>query len=316
MGGRMKWFKYGCFGCLGLLALLLVIAGTIGGLAWQRSTSIKMEDRVVTRDLPGEAGGPGTQGVPAGDLAADMPGSADSPGGPAAGRVLLDLSSAEFRIEPGEPGEPIRVEGSFDRSRYALEESFESAEGGSWEYTVRFRRVGGSGLITALSEFMGGARPRVTVRLPPDHPMALDIELKRGGLEADLGGLWLTQADLDLAMGGSQVRFDTPLRQPMGRLAIKGRMGGGSFEKIGNASPSILEVGFEMGGMNLDLGGDWANDAEISIKASMGGGSVRLPRGVSCEGLPEDAGECEAAGPQSPTLSFTISARKKDLKFY
>lgn len=86
---------------------------------------------------------------------------------------------------------------------------------------------------------------------------------------------------------------------------------------IGNASPRRLEVGFRMGGMDLDLRGRWIADAEIDISGSMGGGSVRLPRDVVIEGI--RVGGLEAPSDpelKPPTLKFSTSSTMGELQFY
>lgn len=308
----MKWFKYGCFGCLGVLALLLVAGAVIWGLAYQKTASMDVQEQILTHPLE-EA-----PAVTAEALAADMPagaGEAMEASRPVPGRVTLNLSQADFRVEPAGPGEPLRVEGTFDRNSYTLEESFEAADDGGWDYQVRFSRSEGAGLLTTLSEMISGARPKLAIYLPPGHPMALKADVKQGGLTAELGGLWITEADLDFAMGGFDFRVSEPLREPMERMVIRGQMGGGSFAQLGNASPRSLEVEFKMGGLSLDLHGAWKQDARIAIEQSMGGAHVGLPSGVNFEGLPPEAGTRPQAGPDAPTLTFEVSGSSGDLKF-
>jgi hypothetical protein len=67
--------------------------------------------------------------------------------------------------------------------------------------------------------------------------------------------------------------------------------------------------------MILDLRGQWARDAEISLTQSMGGGVLHLPRDVAIEGLsvarstqPVDV---EA---KPPTLRFTASSSMGELE--
>ena len=127
--------------------------------------------------------------VPPAALSADLP-PAEAPR--AGGRVVLDLSEAEFRIEPGLPGEPIRVEASYDRNSSTLEEIFEPGVSGAWTYTVTFQRD--AGFLAKLFEGMSGKSPKVRVLIPPDVPIDLDMRLSEGEAIVRLGGLWLTSA--------------------------------------------------------------------------------------------------------------------------
>lgn len=306
-----KWLKYSCLGCLGVVAVIVLIVGGIMGLAWNRANSARVEEMVLTRDLPAPAESPGLTPEA---IAGDMPDAAPLVTGAAPGRVVLDLSDADFHISAGVPGEPVRLEASYDLNSFDLEESFEEAGDGTWDYRVRFQRSGSWSIIGILSQIMGGHSPRMTLYLPPDSPLALDLDLSHGGARMDFGGLWLTEADLEVSMGGFEVEFSEPLREPMQRLSVDFSMGGGAFGSIGNASPRTLEVSSHMGGMELDLGGRWIEDAAIRVDASMGGIAVRLPDGVRIEGL-DDSGRNRSGPEGAPLLTFTLDVESGEVEF-
>lgn len=302
--GGQSCLKTGCLVLVGCLGLGVMIVALGVGLAWMKASSSKPESQVLTRPVPEPAP------VPPSSLAADLPAQASAAGG----RVVLDLSEAEFMIEPGPPGEPIRVEASYDRASGALEETFEPGDAGSWTYTVRFKRE--AGFLAKLFEGMAGKTPKMRVLIPPDVPIDLDISLSEGEGKVRLGGLWLTSADLEFAMGGVEMSIDEPLKEPMESLSIKTSMGGGSFRSLGNASPRRLDVDISMGGMDLDLSGRWLRDAEIQIRQSMGGAGVTLPDGVIIEGIDHPrAGRQASKEIPLPVLRFTVSSEMGELKF-
>jgi len=302
-----SWIKYGCFGCLGLVAVVVLVIAGVAGIAMSRARSMQVEEQVLSRELPG---------VSPEALAADMPPLAPPPPDmPAAvpGQVELELSEGDFVVEPAEPGEPARVEATFDKTAYTLSEGFTRDDEGGWVYRVAFHRTARSSLLTSLSELISGKKPKVHIFLPRDVPMDLDLEVTRGGGEVDLGGLWLVNGKLDFTMGGVKLDFAEPLARPAESLSIHGSMGGAALMSLGNASPARLDVDFQMGGMHLDLRGRWTGDARIDIQHGMGGGNVKLPRNVNIRGL--DAYEEEAPDPNRPTLTFTTSSRMEDLQF-
>ncbi len=306
-----KWLKYSCLGCLGMVALVILVVAGILGLAWNKANSARVEEQVLTRDLPAPEE---TPGLPPESIAADMPDAGHLAAGSPAGRVVLDLSDADFHISPGVPGEPARVEATYDLDSYKLEETLEQGEDGTWVYAVRFHREGSWSIIGILSEMISGHSPRVTLILPPDSPIALDLDLHHGGARIDLGGLWLTSADFGVSMGGFDVRFSEPLREPIERLSIDASMGGAVFGFIGNASPRALEVSHRMGGMELDLRGRWSADARIEVSSSMGGAVVRLPLDVGIDGL-DSAGRNRTGPEGAPTLTFVVDTEMGELEF-
>jgi len=69
-----------------------------------------------------------------------------------------------------------------------------------------------------------------------------------------------------------------------------------------------------MGGLTVDLGGQWVRDADIRIASAMGGAQLRLPDGVDIRGLATD----RIAAPRQPeipvpTLNMSVSSRLGDM---
>ncbi len=300
-GTGRTFLKWGCFGCLGCLGVVLVLFLVAVGVGWLSARSAKLEDEVLSRDLP--------------PVATAAPSRADAPAAPseappaaeaaAAGRVVLDLAQAEFDVEPGEPGGKARVEAHYDKQVYELVETLEQPPDGPWIYRVGFERTG-VGWALGLRELFGATATKVTVFLPPDVPLDLEIRIRQGGAKIELGGLWLTSVELDTAQGGGDLRVSEPLRAPMQRFDLTARMGGMSVRSLGNASPAEVRVDVSMGGMDLDLRGAWVRDAAIELKSSMGGLDVILPRDVAIRGVPGQ-GLPESPEPEvrRPTLTFS-----------
>ncbi len=289
-------FKYGCLGCLGIVAVLLVAVAVLVGIAWVGVENEAVEDRVLSPAIPA---------------------ALEAPEGTAGGRIILNVRKAELNVEAAEPGEPMRVEARYDTNSFSLEERLEPGSGGgeAWTYEMTFE--GRLGAISSFRKLFGGATPKLTVYIPSDVPLQLDLDMREGGAWVELGGLWLTSANINLEMGGLELSVSEPLREPMEHLVIRSAMGGASMSLVGNASPRRLDVSYRMGGMDLDLRGQWIADAEIDISGSMGGGAVRLPKDVVIEGI--GFGGLEAPSDpelKPPTLTFSTNSNMGELQFY
>ena len=206
------------------------------------------------------------------------------------------------------------MEATYDVNGYQLVEGFEEGEDGTWTYRVSFQRTS-SMMMALLGQIFGGVEPQVHVYLPPDAPLELDVKLREGGSEIELGGLWLTSADIDFARSGFVLEIDEPLKEPMDSLTLHGMMGGANLEDIGNASPRKLEVDLRMGGMNLDLRGQWMQDSDISITWDMGGANVVLPANVAIQGVEDYEGVAPGGEVPPPTLRFELSGKMDDIHF-
>ncbi len=208
----------------------------------------------------------------------------------------------------------MRVEATYNKRSYELREAFEQPDDGPWTYEVHFKRTQSS-LITSLQELFSGTRPHVLILLPPDVPLNLKVNIAEGGSSVELGGMWITEAAFEVHKGGFDLSVYEPLRQPMNRLSVDVSMGGFAMRTLGNASPRELDLDCRMGGMDIDLRGEWVADADITLRSSMGGGSIRLPDNVNVEGV-EVGGVPSPAEPEIglPTLRFSASSRMGDLE--
>jgi hypothetical protein len=311
-------FKYGCMGCLGFLGLLLVVAVLVTGVAWMQADDLDMAEDHIDPVLPTSS------------IAIPMPPvrtpveEADGFSIPAhlaelqetepVGIIILRLEGSEFEVEPAPAGESLSIDASYDRNSYELEQSLTESEDGPWEYRISFKKTGG--WFTGLKEMFSGQSPRVRIYLPSDIPVALDLQAHKGGAEIELGGMWITEADVNLGMGGMVLSVSEPLKAPMQRMDASASMGGFVFRSLGNASPRELNLEMSMGGGDVDLRGQWVNDADVNIRFSMGGCSVRLPKDVVLEGLDRtgmSVGNDQEIQP--PTLSFTIEGDVDSINF-
>ena len=244
------------------MVILIVVVGGTALVAWQRAGKVQIEEAVLTPEAAGTAtavSGARVTAVPAGT-----------------GRVVLDLAQGDFRLHVAQPGRGIRVEASYDSEVYQVQDYFESFPDSGWVYGVRSGRTI-SGLHSVFRQLMAsGHSPRIDIYLPADVPLQLQVKVQEGGFEAELGGLWLTDADFRYSKGGFSLNLAEPLREPMGRLTIRGSMGGVEAVHLGNASPRVLEVVCRMGGADLDLGGSWSRDADIRLDVAMGGMDIRI----------------------------------------
>ncbi|HOX24482.1 MAG TPA: hypothetical protein PLL30_01835 [Candidatus Krumholzibacteria bacterium] len=290
-----RFIKVTCLGCLAAVALLVVVVGVALLAARQGLERQRIEDAELA----------------AGDRAAGAL-TASAPG-----RVVLDLSHGEFYVHPAGPGEGLLVKARFDHDAYALSDSLEILPDSTWVYRVEYRRTI-SGLQSILRSLLGGGNDsRVDVFLPPDLPIALEVRVRQGGAEAQLGGLWLTDAVIDFGMGGFALDIAEPLREPLEQLVIGGHMGGFEATGLGNASPRRLAVDCKMGGADLDLGGEWLRDCDVRLSVDMGGMNVEVPAGLDVQGVIVDRPHLRPENPEValPVLRVTTQANRGEIEF-
>lgn len=279
-------FRFGCFGCLMLLAISIGVVLLLGAIQLTTDSGDPMpEQRNAEHPLPPAppipgvalspeaptSGGGELPSIAVGPLPADF-----DPSDVRAGVLVLDLSMGDFIIQPGPPGEPIRVEADYDTNSFELAETFEEDSDGTWRYEVEFGLRGG--WLGAL--LRGGAQGhnRVTITIPRDQPLDIRGKIGMGQSEVDLGGLWVRDVDLEMGTGDHFLEFREPLRVPMASFTVDGSMGEVELRGLGDASPRDVRVDHGMGAMLVDLSGAWRNDADVRVEFSMGECKVWLPQ--------------------------------------
>ncbi|MFT5232799.1 MAG: hypothetical protein ACI9UK_000962 [Candidatus Krumholzibacteriia bacterium] len=272
MGKPKGCLQIGCLGILAFVALILIILGINLAVVVNRNGDEELREEVLT-----------SESAPSDESVAIEWSDPKDENKPLAGlgRVVLELNQGEFHLHPGKPGDGVLVKASYDANIYELNQFGHTWADSSWVYQLRFRRTI-SGLQAMLSGIMdGNDETSIHIYLPPDLPFELNVLVNQGGLEADVGGLWLTDIDLRMRQGGISFEVSEPLRQPLGTFSLHGRMGGGEIQDLGNASPRVVDIGFNMGGVALDLSGEWLNDCDATLAVKMGGMEVAVPRNLT-----------------------------------
>jgi len=118
------------------------------------------------------------------------------------------------------------------------------------------------------------------VVLPSAIPLDLDMEF--GGTQAalELGGLTLQSARIDCGATEGTLTFSTPNRTHMRELEVN--VGAAEFtaRELANANADLIRVRGGVGTVDLDFGGTWRRDLEVSTRLAIGGLTLRVPDDV------------------------------------
>jgi hypothetical protein len=307
---RRGCFKRGCLGCLALIGVILLIVvvmlvlGIVTRGGESRIERIDREQVVPAVEFP-------VQHVVGEDRPPELPRIPDGFRVESPGRIELDLEYGEFEIVAGPIGSSIEVIGDYDTGRFNLEQNYTENDDGSWLYKIRFDRKGiGFPLIDTDGELN-----RVTIMIPRQSPFELAGEVGLGESRFDLGGLWLLDLDLEIGVGEHRFEFSEPTFAPVPRVRLESSIGAISVDRLGNASPSDVEITHAIGETIVDLQGEWLNDGEIDIRCGVGECRVETPDDTGLKyrdvgvmlGESGDVPRRDAEAGQ-PTLTLSVSA--------
>lgn len=308
---EIKWLRRGCLGCLAFVGLgvMVVILLLMLPLFLKRPDAIPVSEEHVPELPPAPAPPPPVPPDSPSPEKVTLPVEA-FPGAEEALRLALDLSAGNFRIEPGPPGEPLKVEADYDSGRFKLEQRYDEEDN---TYHVRFGLRGGIFGYFRGSVEEGASKIRILV--PPDRPVALTGKVGVGESRFELGGLWITDIKLDMGVGDHELAVSEPLRAPLKRIEIDASIGETDLRWLGNASPARIELSQSVGEMSVDLRGAWQRDASVEVDVGIGECRVRVPRDVHVQvdrsgvGIGEMRGlrRRDPAPEGAPTLRLRLS---------
>ena len=222
-------------------------------------------------------------------------------GGPPA-HLDIDLADGIFAVRPGPPGSEVRVEGTYASKYYTLiHDRPPSGTPPGRTVTVRLERAR-SLLVQLMAHAMERAPStpnELTVTIPRDTPLSVDLTSRAGESRVDLGGLSLTHLTVDLAMGDHRLDFSEPLAVAPRQVRLDGGMGEIRFERLGNTRAGELQASGHMGSVTVDLGGAWPADAvaDVTLNNLMGELRLRAPAGLRLVGGAEGSSILDADGP-------------------
>ena len=229
-------------------------------------------------------------------------------------RVNVRLEEGEFILKPGPPGSGVRVEGDYDAGVYDLKQDLTRDDDGTPVYTLSFRPR-----YTMLSRILRQGfvhiehgTNRMTVTLPRDLPMALNVRVSKGESHIELGGLALTAASLDMSMGDHNVSAGEPNPLEMEQFEIRGAMGEVSLTELGNLRSGKITAWGKMGEFHLDMGERIERDTTLTANMRMGELTLGLPVNARLEihkriflGDSEDTPTQD--GPADPNNAFALT---------
>ncbi len=205
----------------------------------------------------------------------------------AAVRLDIELQDGKFEIVAGPPGTDVRVEGVYAENYYELTEESSTNVSGGRSTSIRLRptRALSVRMVAALRVVGGGAPSpnELTVAIPAGQPIALTLRISQAESRIDLGGLTLTELDVDLSMGNHRLGFGEPLAREIELVRVDGRVGNVELDHLGNARAREFRASSSMGNFSADLGGAWRPEdvAKLSFDHSMGELFLRIPNTVT-----------------------------------
>jgi len=197
---------------------------------------------------------------------------------PAAGEPLLttviDYAAGRLRVRPAPAGTLYRMQLGYDAERF---EPLAAYDAESAVIKLGVRGLGGNGIKVAGGDF---AAQTAVIELSPDADLLLEGRLGAADAILDLTGLRLTELDLTTGASRTNILFQRPNPATCRRARIAAGAAELTVEGLGNAGCREIVVEGGVGRVTLDFTGAWPVNARATLKMTIGGVKLILPRGV------------------------------------
>lgn len=182
--------------------------------------------------------------------------------------VRLDISKANLTVLPDGGQGNVTVDGSYDTANYELETKV-TDKGDYLEYRIGFdtTRTLASLIFSGKIENM---QNKLTVHLPSDRVLAINLEASMGESSLDLTGLSIERMEVTQSMGQLDIECLEP--NPIEMDLFKGELEMGEFTVVDFQNLRAKEIKFEgaRGEASFAASGPLLNDTQARLKFTMG----------------------------------------------
>jgi hypothetical protein len=186
----------------------------------------------------------------------------------------LEFAAGAVRLAAGRPAELYRMDVQYDGERYEPVSDFDAARGA---VRLGVRSLGEGGLRVV---HRGQLRQTASVAFSPRTDLALAVTLGAVDADFELGGLRLTNLEVEAGASRATFRFSQP-NATRCRAAVLSS-GAAELTVLGLGNSRCDRIAFEggVGRVTLDFGGAWTSSSQVAVKMALGEVALRLPSRV------------------------------------
>jgi hypothetical protein len=193
----------------------------------------------------------------------------------------LEYAAGSLRVTAARAAELYRMDALYDEERFEPVSDFDAS---TTAVSLGVRAEGGGGLRVGSK---GQLRQTAAVTFSPRSDLSLAVTLGAADADLELGGLRLTDLDLQAGASRATVRFAKPNAARCRMASL--RAGAAELTVLGLGNSRCHRIAFEggVGRVTLDFSGTWTSDSRVSVKMALGEVTLRLPRAVGVRITPD-----------------------------
>jgi len=202
----------------------------------------------------------------------------DSPASQKPVRLSFDVSMLRFEILPGSDNGKIEIDSEYDRANFSLEtEVVEKDDHIDYRLKFKNKRSLLGMIFGAGTGKMEDVENKVRVRLPTNLLYDLNLHMRMGEADLELGGLAMREMDVDMSMGEMNIGMREANAVAMENARLKASMGETHVYDFQNFGFAKGEFRGRMGELHLYNSGPLRQDTQIHARMSMGEIRIQAP---------------------------------------
>ena len=187
-------------------------------------------------------------------------------------RAAIALAAGDLTLRSAAPGTLYAVDLSWDQARFQPRASYDAPNS---LLGVRLERRAESGIQLASTPELD---QRAAVALSPAAELELDVAVRAGNADVELGGLRVRSLAFRAEAGRAVVRWSRPNVGTCSRAEFSAEAAELRLEGLGWSGCRALRIKGGVGAITVDLGGDWPADAVVEADVTLGGVRLVVPR--------------------------------------
>lgn len=188
--------------------------------------------------------------------------------------VTLDFSGGTLVLLPAATGQLYAIKLNYDADHSSPIQRYDPRTG---ILRLGVESTGSNGIrVTSRRQLEQTAR----IEFAPDVPLVLYANLGAGDASLDLGGMTLTELNLHGTASRATVDFSQPTRG--GCKSATFTVGAAELDvrHLAAAGCAAVRVDGAIGSVSLAFDGAWRRDGTLTVDLSMGGLTLKVPRGT------------------------------------
>lgn len=187
--------------------------------------------------------------------------------------VIIKIDAGELTVSKSKDSKTISLYMHYSRDNFRGRITFD-------EDNNRFRvELDHKGLFKSIGK---GDKEiaELDLKLPDGIDILLDVKVKAGEIDMEMGGLRLKEFIVDNWAGEIEVNFNEPNPVKMDFMGIKTRAGELSCNKLGNSRFEKADINAGVGEIDIDFTGKLQNNSMAKVDLDIGESSILLPSDI------------------------------------